>query len=125
MADENYTNVLVYLDDALLAQATRVRVRRSSGSSQVATMALGYAGESPGVSMCEIDVSNAMPINDIEFDPGTFIETLKRSKITLYASGKKLSSRGQIHEDSVEYAVNSPANLDFSFRGKFGRWEGV
>lgn len=125
MGDENYTNVLVYEGDALLAQATRIRVRRQTGSQPVATIALGHAGESPGVSMCEIEVSSAVPMSGFEVDAGTFMATLKRAKLTFYAGGQKLTSRGQMVDDSLEYSVGQAASYDFSFRGKFGQWEKV
>lgn len=125
MADENYTLALVYVDDALLAQEASVSLRRASGSSPVETTALGYAGESPGSPMCEIDISNAVPSSDFELDPGPFIATLKRCKVTIFAAGRKYSSRGQITEDNFQHATNSQSKLEFKFRGKMGQWEGV
>jgi hypothetical protein len=123
MNSQNYTNILVYFDDALLTQQNKVSVRRSTGSSPVPTTALGYGGESPGVGMTEIDVSNAVPSLEMEFDPGRQMKLLKRGKITLLAAGKTLSVMGQVYEDGMDGGVNEATGFSFKFRGPFSEWQ--
>jgi len=118
-----FTTALVYIEDALLSMEARVTVRRTSGSNPVITSALGYAGESPGAPMTEIDVTNAVPSSDFEFDPGRFMRLLKLSKVTIFAAGKQLTTRGQIHEDNFSAAANSESTLEFRFRGQFAEWQ--
>ena len=66
-----YTNAFVTLNNAILSQEASVSIRRTTGSQVVGTVPLGYAGESPGMSMCEIDIESAVPIAGFEYDPAT------------------------------------------------------
>jgi hypothetical protein len=118
-----YTNALVYIDDALLSQESRVTVRRMSGSNPVDTTALGYAGESPGSPRVEIDVTNAVPSADFEFNPGQFMKLLRQCKVTIFAAGKQLTSKGQIFTDNFSHSVNAETTLEFQFRGGFADWQ--
>jgi hypothetical protein len=119
----NYALALVYLEEGLLAQEAKVTIRRSSGSNPVMTTALGWAGDSPGAPMMEIDVSNAVPSDDFEFDPGPFIQGVKRCRIRIELPGRKLSTICQIYEDNFDHAVNGAATLEFRCRAQMAQWE--
>lgn len=117
-----YTTANVFVNGAILAEEVGVRVRRSTGSQPVTTVAKGYAGESPGAGMIEIEVENAVPSADFELNPGPFMKNLTACEISLYGAGHTLSVRGFIVEDSFGHSVSNPSNLSFTFRGPFSDW---
>lgn len=119
-----YSLLYVYANGALLTQEASVNVRRSTGSQAVVTVANGYAGESPGAGMVEIDVSNAIPAADFEFDAGRAMESLQAVEIGVVGpGGKQLTAKGFIIEDSFQHSVNSESKYDFKFRGSFQKFE--
>ncbi len=119
-----YTLAFVLVDGMLLAQEGSVTVSRSTNSQPVNTVALGYAGESPGASMVEITVKNAVPSADFEMNPGKYMKAMKEVEIgVLGPGGKQLTARGFIISDSFEHSVGSESSLSFQFRGKFKDWE--
>jgi hypothetical protein len=118
-----YTLLFETANGALLAQEQAITIRRSTNSQPVATVALGYAGESPGAPMMEVTVRNALPANGIEFDPGPAMAGLiPVSLYTLGPGGKQLKGECFIHEDSIQHSVNSPAEITFNARGPMTLW---
>lgn len=119
MAGSNiiYTTGAVTVGGSLLTQETEMSVKRSSGSSPVMTVHLGYAGEAPGAPMVEIEVSNAVPAADFEYDMGSAIEGLIPVEISCYVAGRILTTKGQVHEDTFKHGVGSAGSYSFSFRG--------
>lgn len=125
---QQYTiaNIYVTTPDAgtkLLSEEASVTIDRSTGSQQVLTVQKGYSGESPGASMCELSVDNAVPSADFEFDPGPYMADLLPVKFTVFAAGRTLNFDGFIISDNFQHAVNSEAKLSFKARGNFGTWE--
>lgn len=119
-----YALAYVLVEGALLAQEGHVTVNRSTNSQPVNTVAGGYVGESPGASMVEIDVKNAIPAADFEMNPGKFMKSLKECEIgVLGPGGKQLTARGFIISDTFEHSVGGESSLSFKFRGKFKDWE--
>ena len=120
---EQYANAYLTLNSTLVSEATSVTVRRMSGSSDVVTMAKGYAGESPGAKRLEIDVESAVPTADFEIDPGKYMKYDESVEIGIIIAGRQLKTRGYILEDSIRYAANAEAALSFKFRGKYADFE--
>lgn len=118
-----YSLAYVTIDGALLTEHASVSVKRSTASQAVTTVLKGYAGESPGAPMVEIDVKNAVPSADFEFNPGPFMKKLKQVEIGVLVAGKKMIARGFIISDNFSHAVNGEAALDFQFRGSFVDYE--
>lgn len=119
-----YALAYVLVEGAILTQEGQVSVNRSTNSQAVNTVALGYAGESPGAAMVEIQVRNAVPSADFEMNPGKYMKNLKEVEIgVLGPGGKQLTARGFIISDTFEHSVNSESSLSFNFRGKFKDWE--
>jgi len=118
-----YALAYVLVDGAILTQEGQVSVNRSTNSQPVNTVALGYAGESPGAAMVEIQVRNAVPSADFEMNPGRYMTKLKEVEIgVLGPGGKQLTARGFIISDTFEHSVNSESSLSFNFRGKYKDW---
>jgi hypothetical protein len=118
-----YTKATVYIDGSLLSEEASVSVDRSTGSQPVKTTAKGYAGESPGAPMMEIEVSNAVPAADFELNPGEYMANLESCEVTIFAAGSTLTATMFIYKDNFKHAVESQSNLSFSARGPFGDWE--
>lgn len=119
-----YSLLYVTVDGALLTEHANINITRSTGSQAVLTVAKGYAGESPGAATLEIDVTNAIPAADFEFDPGKFMKTLKVVEMGIVGpGGKVLQGKGFIISDSIKHSVNSESTLDFKWRGGFAEFE--
>lgn len=119
---QQYTQGIPYVDGAALTEATSVRVRRATNSQPVNTIAKGYAGESPGAGMIEIDVENAVPSLAFELNPGKFMKNLATCEFTLFAGNATLTVKGFIVEDSFQAGVNAASGLSFTFRAPFEDW---
>jgi hypothetical protein len=114
----------------MLAQEGQMSFSRKTNSQAVLTTILGYAGESPGAPMCEVEITNAVPSAGFELDPGDFMGSTGDSSttglsvvtFTLFVANKVLAFKGFIIEDSFSHAVNSEAKLQFKARGEFALW---
>lgn len=118
-----YTNAFVTLNNAILSQEASVSIRRTTGSQIVGTVPLGYAGESPGMAMCEIDIESACPIAGFEYDAGTVMNGLIPVELGIVAAGKTAKAKGFIIEDDFKHALNQEAKQSIRFRGQFPIWE--
>ncbi len=123
MSAQLYTLAFVTVAGKLLTEHTEAQVNRSTNSQQVATVAKGYAGESPGAPMVEIDVTNAVPAADFEMDPGPYMANLDVVEIGVLVAGKQLIASGFIISDSFSSGVNTESKLSFKFRGTFPQYE--
>lgn len=123
-----YTLAAVYVQPAgqgvkLLTNEASVTLDRMTNSQIVETVCLGYAGESPGASRCEVSISNAVPSADFEFDPGSYMGSLQVVTFSLFAAGRTLRFDGFIISDNFSHAVNSASKLEFKARGSFSLWQ--
>ncbi len=130
MATNLYAIGEIYINGKICAQEASMTFSRKTNSQAVLTVALGYAGESPGAPMCEVEVTSAVPSSGYEIDPGDFMGStgddtttgLQVVKFTLFVAGQILAFKGFIIEDSFSHAVNSEAKLHFKARGEFSLW---
>ncbi len=118
-----YTLAYVTADSKLLTEEGSVTVHRSANAQQVATVAKGFAGLSPGAPTIQIQVKNAVPAADFELNAGSFIQSLKTVEIGVIVAGKQLVAKGFIIEDSFQHSVNSESAYDFTFIGGFQDYE--
>lgn len=122
MASALYTNAVVYLDGAILAEAQSIKVDRETGSQETNTIVKGWAGVTPGASKTKVSVENAVPSADFEVDPGRFMKTNKEVELTIFCAGRTLTSKGVILSDSFNYSVGQDAKLSFEFVGPYAEW---
>lgn len=118
-----YSLIYVLADSSLLSEEASVTMSRSTGSSEVKTVAKGYAGESPGAPTIELDVTNMVPAAGIEFDAGRYMSTMTPVEMGLLAFGKQLTFKGFIISDSIKHSVGSESSYDFKARGSMVEWE--
>jgi hypothetical protein len=122
MGTEVYALSFATIEGALLSQAGSIAFQRQTGSQPVLTLALGYAGESPGAAMVSGNVACHVPSADFEFNADAFMESLNAVEIGfLIGASRTLVFKGFIIEDSLKQSVNSPIEYDFQFRGSFAR----
>jgi hypothetical protein len=111
-----------------LSNEASMAITRRTNSQAVLTVALGYAGESPGAPMTEVEVTNCVPSAGFEMDPGQYMGDgapggqqvgLQSVQFTVFAATQRLVFNGFIVEDNFSHAVNSEAKLSFKARGEF------
>jgi hypothetical protein len=124
MGTEVYALSYVTVEGALLAQAGSLAFQRQTGSQAVLTLALGYAGESPGASMVTGNVSCHVPSADFEFQADAYMESLSPVEIGfIVGESRTMVMKGFIIEDSLKQSVNSAIEYEFQFRGSFVRFQ--
>jgi len=124
MADvQLYTLIYVLADSALLSEEASVTFSRETGSTPSKTVAKGYAGETPGAPMVELQVSNMVPAAGMEFDAGDYMAAMKPLEMGLLSHGKQLTFKGFIVQDSIKHSASGEAGYDFSVRGVFSKWK--
>lgn len=125
MADNQlYTLTYVTVDGMLLTEHADMTLTRNGNGQPVRTMVRGLAGQSPGAADCTIDVTNAVPAADFEFDPGDAIADNKVVEIGVIGPGGKSGiSKGFIQSDTFRQGVGNEATLAFRFMGSFPRFK--
>jgi hypothetical protein len=123
MALQLYTLALVYVNGSLLAEEADVSVDRDARAQEVATVAKGFAGLSPGAAITKIDVTNAVPSAGFELNPGAFIKQLAVVELTILAAGQTLTAKGFIPQDTFQHGVSKEASLRFAFIGEPVDWK--
>jgi hypothetical protein len=118
-----YTLIYCTADSGLLSEEASVSLDRSTGSTPAKTVAKGYAGETPGAPMCELQVSNMVPAAGIEFNAGKYMGTMTPVEMGLLSHGQQLQFKGFIVGDSIKHSAGGDAGYDFTVRGAFADWE--
>jgi hypothetical protein len=115
---QQYALLYATVNGALLTEEASINVTRQTRSQEVNTTAKGYAGESPGAVLMEIDVTSAVPATGIEFDAFSAMVSLTPVNLGILGpGGKVLKVKGFIISDSIQHSVNSESKYDFKFRG--------
>lgn len=118
-----YSLIYCLADSSLLSEEASVSFSRETGSQPAKTVAKGYAGETPGAKMVELQVSNMVPAAGMEFDAGEYMDTMKVIEMGLLSHGKQLTFKGFIIKDTMKHSAGGDAGYDFEVRGVFGKWE--
>ena len=111
------------MDGALLIEEKQVSLDRSTNSQPVATVAKGYAGESPGAAMSEFVVDSAVPASGFEFDMGKKMIGLVQGHLYLLGpGGQQYKGECFVFADSLRHGVNQEASYSFRARGPMALW---
>ena len=122
--NQKYAVAYVLKNGRLLTEEGSCTVSRNSNANPVNTVAKGFAGVSPGAPNCEIEVTNAVPAADFEYDPGQDIDELADVEIGVVGPGGKVAtSKGYILSDTFNHGTGNEASLAFRFMGSFPRWQ--
>ena len=112
-----YTLLFVGIEGTLLVEEQQVDLTRTSNSVAVSTVAKGYAGESVGASMIELDVKNAVPASGFEFDAGSQIRGLIPVNFQVRGPGGKTNfGVGFVHADSLTHSKSADVSYTFKLR---------
>lgn len=113
-----YSLLYAIVNGNLLIEEASCTVNRQTRSQEVNTGPKGYAGESPGAMMMEVDIMSAVPAIGIEFDAYAAMSGLIPTEIGIMGpGGKTLKQKGFIIADTIKHAVNSESTYDFKWRG--------
>ena len=124
MADPQlYTLIYALMNGSLLSEEASVSLSRETGSSPAKTVPKGYAGETPGAPMSELQISNMVPAAGMEFDAGQSMATMTPIEMGLLSHKKQLTFKGFIINDSIKHSASGEASYDFTVRGVFSKWE--
>jgi hypothetical protein len=119
-----YTLLYLTVDNTLLVEHASLDVKRTGGGQIVGTVAKGFAGISPGMKTCTIDVTNAVPAANIEYDAGKAIsEYIPVEMGVVGPGGKTAKATGFIMSDDLKHALNQESTYAMSFIGDFPLFE--
>ena len=119
-----YALLFVAVDGSVQLQAHKHNVKRSTGSTAVKTLALGYAGESPGAGMIDLEVTSAVPAGGFEFQAGVKMLGLIATKVYVQGpGGQTLQCQGQIIADTLSQSVDAAAEYSFTMRAPLVDWQ--
>lgn len=122
MSFTQFAKAICYIGPKQLTMETQCSITRTTGSQPVKTVALGYAGESPGSPMGEISIDSAVPSADFELDPGQFMKNLKQATITIFGPNRTLTTDLFIYEDTFTHSVDQESKLSFKGRCQYPDW---
>ena len=107
----------VILDSSLLAEATRVTLKYTSGNSTQKTMKKGYAGYARGAGETSAQVENAVPKVGLEQE---FVEKCvagAKCRIEYVSAGKRYQIEGRVDDVESTNGVDEAASFSFTFNG--------
>lgn len=112
-----YSLLFVGIEGTLLVEEQQVDLTRTTNSQPISTVAKGYAGESPGAAMIELDVTSAVPQGGFEFDMGQKMAGLIPVNFQVRGPGGKTNfGVGFVYQDSLTHGVNQESKYSFRLR---------
>lgn len=102
-------------------ESSSITVSRNSALQPVKTLGKGHAGFSRGAPTVEIQVKNAVPLDDFEFIAN--INEAEIVELTVFAGNSKARSKGCIISDNFSAAVDTESSYEFTFSGGPLEWE--
>lgn len=114
-----YSNLFVYVDGSLLAEAVSVATSLENSQSPVFSITGNFEGVTSGPFMRKIEVANVVPITGSELDwEGSMVEGEKVDIVLVEGgTGWRARSRGTILSVSRQGAVGKTSSLSFTFAG--------
>lgn len=115
-----YTLLYATIGNSLLQQEQSIDLKRIGGGQIVGTVPLGFAGISPGMSVCQINITLAVPAAGFEFDAGQTIQGYVLTELGIVGpGGKTATTKGFIMEDDLKHAMNQESSYTMTFTGSF------
>ena len=123
MSVQLYSNAFVTINGSLLTEEASVTVTKNSGLNPVMTVAKGFAGMSQGAATAEIDVDNAVPSADFEFNPDKFMRSGSTVEVGVIMAGRQTVFVGFITTATYSHSVNAESKLSFKITAGFENFE--
>lgn len=123
MSVQIYSNALVTVNGRLLTEEASVTITKNSGLNPVMTVAKGFAGMSQGAGTAEVDVDNAVPSADFEFNPDPFMKAGATVEVGILMAGRQTVFVGFITSATYAHSVNQESKLSFKIMCGFEVFE--
>lgn len=107
----------IFVNNRLLAEASKCTPRISSNDNEVNTMVKGFAGFSDGPGKVEITIENAVPKKGYEFDFVDAVNNKKTVTLTVISGGRRQTTTGRFLTAEWSNDVGSSTVLTASYTG--------
>src|SRR5882762_3378831 len=101
-----YTRAFVTINGRLLTQEMNLSVDRDTKAQEIETVALGFAGVSPGAMVTRVKIDNAVPSADFELNPGPFMTALQVVEVGILAANRQMTCKMFVLSDNFTHATN-------------------
>lgn len=131
MANTEYTNAAIDIGGLRLLQAESIEIDFQSNSVDQNTLALGFAGKSPGPKKIMVKVTSAIPTDGFEYDPTPAIQALGATAFAVYMCGtnnrylKVATGEGTVTQATFKKGTGANASLDFTIEAPFQTWQSL
>ncbi len=121
-----YDQIFSFMNGALLAENTTVKLNLEGTEQDVMTIVKGFAGQTPGPTKVVATFENVVPATGFEVDTwnAQLNSEIVEMKFQFGGSGISLISEGFIRANAIDAGVSATTGLTFEFHGGPGTWEG-
>lgn len=123
MSVQLYSSAFATINGKLLTEEASITVTKSSGLNPVFTVNKGFAGMSQGAATAEIDIDNAVPSADFEFNPDSFMQEGSTIEIGIIMAGRQTVFVGFITSATYAHSVNQEAKMSMKIMAGFEVFE--
>lgn len=120
---KKYSAAHITMENALLAEAGSISIRKNPAINPVLTLLLGWAGFSQGASSCEMTIDSAVPSADFEVNPDKFMVKGKLVEIGAVMGNRQMTGKMVITGADYSAAVNQEARVQITLQGPLAPWE--
>lgn len=123
MTTQLYSLIYASVDGLLLTEEASITITKNAGLNPVFTVAKGFAGMSQGAPTVEIDVDNAVPSADFEFNPDAKMLEGQTVEIGILMAGRQTVVTGFITSATYSHSVNAESKMSFKVMANFEPFE--
>lgn len=121
--DPLYAKGAMLINNDIQLEEVKMTCKWTSGAKDVHTVLKGFAGQSPGSAMLEIDFDAAVPIDGPEYDALADILGVREVPIQVYVGNRTLTTTGFIVQQTFDHAVDSEAKVSYSIHAKYATFQ--
>lgn len=120
---KKYSSVYTTMDNALLAEAASISIRKNPAINPVLTLALGWAGFGIGAAFCDMTIECEVPAADFEVNPDKFMVVGKLVEIGAVMANRQMTGKMVITGADYGGSVNQSAKVTINLQGPLAPWE--
>jgi hypothetical protein len=119
-----YDQMFQYVNGALLAENTTVKLALEGTEVDVMTIVKGFAGQTPGPTKVTASCENVIPVSGFEVNTWNMQlnSEIVEMKFQFGGSGISLTSEGFIRGNVIDAGVSATSGITFEFHGGPGEW---
>lgn len=131
MANEQFTNAAIDISGQRLLMAEDIEIDFQSNAIDQNTLALGFAGKSPGPKKVIVKVKSAIPADGFEYDPTPAIAALGATPFSIYMCGvnnrytRVATGQGTVTMATFKKGTGQNASIDFTIEAPFDTWQSL